>query len=92
MEWPSLAAAIGGPAVGIAAIIGARLEGRDNRGQAVALSQAEREHERDEARAARHFEMRRSAYVELLQHALMSLDAIQATEPVVRLRGEPASG
>ena len=59
MDWPALAAAIGGPAVGIAAIIQARLEGRDSRNQALVLTDREQVHERAEAQGARHIETRR---------------------------------
>lgn len=88
MDWPALAAAIGGPLVGIAALWRSSVDARENRAQALALARAQHEHEREVDRASRHFEMRRDTYTELLRTALMALEAINLTEPIGRVDGD----
>jgi hypothetical protein len=89
MDWPSLAAAIGGPTLGAIAIVNSRREAREARAQAAELSEREHEHESELRRVERTYDDRKAAYLSILRWTLITMQRIQATEPIISFAGDP---
>jgi hypothetical protein len=85
----ALAATIGGSAVGLAGVGVTAWSIRQQRASAKELAALQHGHERDLARGARLFERRSVVYEGLLTILQLWMERVEATEPILRMAGEP---
>lgn len=83
MDAPALAAAIGGPVVGLAGVLFGWFNAGGERAQARQLARDQREHERTLARDARLNAELREAYEELLRMVFLVEDLVTRTNPII---------
>jgi hypothetical protein len=81
MEWAALAAAIGGPVVGVAGVIFGWLNSKGEREKTIELAGRQREHERLLAREERLHDELRASYEELLRLLFLIQMVITRTHP-----------
>jgi hypothetical protein len=90
-NWPALAAAIGGPAVGIAGVVFGWLNSKSERETTLKNSAAQREHERELARDERLHDELREAYEELLGFFRLLGEVVGRTRPMLSPAPAPPS-
>lgn len=83
VDWPALAVAIGGPAVGIAGVVFGWLQSRGERDNARELVELQNEHSRQAVSSERMFEARSEAYDALLRQLHTVMMIIERTEPMI---------
>jgi hypothetical protein len=91
MDAPALAAAIGGPVVGLAGVMFGWFNASGERAQGARLARDQREHERVLAREARLGSELRAAYEELLRLVFVVEDIINRTNPIIAPGPAPPS-
>ena len=89
MSDAALAAAIGGPVVGLAGVLFGWLTAREQREHGERLARGQQEHERTLARDARLHDQVREAYEELLVLVYVVEDIISRTNPVIGPAPDP---
>lgn len=89
MDPAVLAAAIGGPLVGVAAVVAAEYRSAREGAATVALAEGQRRHERSLRRGERYLEKRGEVYESLLSILFVAMRRFELTEPIIEFDGMP---